>query len=86
MVGPRDRTRSSMVVLHTPVTSAPKAFASCTGVRADSTRSPDDQHVLPLLQAASVAHGLQCGELRPAASGSRVGHVNQEAVIRVSGR
>ena len=41
------RTRSTLAVLATPVTSAPEGLGELDGVAADATRGADHQHVLP---------------------------------------
>jgi hypothetical protein len=46
----------------TPVTSAPNALASWTANDPDAARRPDDQHLLPGLDLALVADGLEGGE------------------------
>ena len=51
------------MVLHTPVTSAPKALAICTAKDAHTSRRADDQHLLPRLHVR-LADGLQRGDAR----------------------
>ena len=72
---PSERTSSRFAVLHTPVTSAPNAFAM-ERERADATGRSDDQHVVAGLDppasrsACSAVHaesdggGLLEGEVR----------------------
>ena len=51
-------------MLHTPVTSAPNAFASCTAIGANAAGRTEDQDPLAWLDATDVGQGLQSGERR----------------------
>ena len=46
---PRDFTNATLVVLHIPVTSAPKCLASCTAEVPTAPDAPVDQHFLSAL-------------------------------------
>ena len=59
---PRARTRSTFAVLHTPVTSAPNAFAICTAKLPTPPDAPMISTFSPGLDAPVVADGLQRGE------------------------
>ena len=61
---PSERTRSTLLVLHTPVTSAPSALAICTANVPTPPDAPMISTLLPRLYLPVVAHGLQGGERR----------------------
>ena len=63
---PMDRTISTFLVLHTPVTSAPNHLAICTANVPTSSRCTVNQDPLSRLNVSLVAKTLQCGECRHA--------------------
>src|SRR5438046_9869674 len=61
---PIDRTMSTFLVLHTPVTSAPKVLAICTANVPTPPAAPLIRDLLPGLNSSLVAQTLQRGEPR----------------------
>lgn len=57
-----ERISSTLLVLHTPVTSAPRVLAICTANMPTPSRCPVDQHGLAGLHLADIAQALPGGD------------------------